>query len=103
MGSRVNRELALHLVEQGIAALEGSRRDYEAAIEGPLGRSVRLHHELDAGYQDPGVLESKTAPLTLLREFLESIDAVEPDGGEWWVEPTEELDIGDAGVSVARE
>jgi hypothetical protein len=89
VGSKVDRNLAYELIEQGILAIEGNRATYERALSGRLGRPVRLHHEVDTGYQDPGVLESPTAPLTLLREFLESIDAVDPDDrGEWWVGPS---------------
>jgi hypothetical protein len=85
--SKVNRALAYDLIEQGIIAIEGGTEAFERAMNGALGRQVRLHHELDAGYQDPGVFETPTAPLTLLREFLESIQAVEPERDEWWVEP----------------
>jgi hypothetical protein len=103
VGSKVNRKLAFDLIEKGIAAIEGTDEAHEAALQGPLGRRVRLHHELDLGYQDPGVLESKTAPLTLLREFLESIEAVEQDHGEWWVEPSEEVDLHGAELPTARD
>ena len=46
-------------------------------MQGPLGRDVRVVHELDAGYQGPAVFETTTAPITLLKEFLESIGALE--------------------------
>jgi hypothetical protein len=104
VATKVNRRLAYELIEQGITAIEGNREAYERVLSGPLGRRVRLHHEVDSGYQDPGVFESPTAPLTLLREFLEGIEAVEPERVEWWVEPpTDDVHLSDSPTPTVAE
>jgi hypothetical protein len=86
----IRRELAQRLFEEGVEALSSrSEEAWRQAMRGPLGRDVRLHHVLDLGYQGPADFETRTAPITLLKEFLESIGALESDGGEWWVEPAQ--------------
>jgi hypothetical protein len=86
----VQRELAQRLFEEGIEAIASASDEVWArAMRGPLGRDVRLHHVIDTGYQGPADFETRTAPITLLKEFLESIGALESDGGEWWVEPVQ--------------
>jgi hypothetical protein len=86
---KIDEAHARRLIDEGIAAIASSEESlWRQAMEGPLGRDVRLVHELDAGYQGPAVFETTTAPITLLKEFLESIGALQPEkDDEWWVEP----------------
>ena len=101
---KVDETLARRLIADGIAAISsGDGAAWEHAVQGPLGRDVRVVHELDAGYQGPAVFETTTAPITLLKEFLESIGALEVDKDEWWVElPADSPAVGSVDLDEGR-
>ncbi|MFN2490920.1 MAG: hypothetical protein ABR529_14540 [Actinomycetota bacterium] len=97
--TKVNASLARQILEEGLDALQGDDRDYREAMQGPLGRSVQLHRELDTGLAEEPIHTSESS-ITLLEWWLESIGAMEAETAESWVEPptpARELRITDDG------
>lgn len=78
---------ARRALEQGLRAL-GSDEDAAAEMGEALARKVQLHRAIDVGLGEDGFHTSERS-ITLLRWWLESIGAVEPEREGSWVEPAE--------------